>query len=225
MREKAYIRFETKKQAKRHEEWRTDFAESMFWRVIIFPLITSITGGLGCGEAPPGSPRRKGDGDTRGLVMIENNRNHINVQSSSCWATSVILNGGRERNPIDVVVIQPPPFLVGSDHRFQPSIRIILFEDKHYDNDPHYGQIIELGRGRNKSLLAVLLLCWSSFHYTTTNPNVRAHRSSLSHRRTLDNFFNFFFKLNEELRTRVSKLNNLSRTLWHNLPSIAIEIL
>lgn len=64
---------------------------------IIFPLITSITGRLGCGGGRPISPIARGEANRGGLVMIENNRNHINVQSSSVMATPAVLNGGRER--------------------------------------------------------------------------------------------------------------------------------
>lgn len=55
-------------------------------------------------------------------IMIENNRNRINVQSCS-------VEGYRG--------------FVGNDHRFQGSV-IIRLEDKHYVNDLHYPQIIEL---------------------------------------------------------------------------------
>lgn len=70
--------------------------------------------------------RTGGGGEGRGedpvKIMIENNRNRINVQSCS-------VEGYRG--------------LVGNDHRFQGSV-IIRLEDKHYVNDLHYPQIIEL---------------------------------------------------------------------------------
>lgn len=65
---------------------------------------------------------RKGGGEDPVKIMIENNRNRINVQSCS-------VEGYRG--------------FVGNDHRFQGSV-IIRLEDKHYVNDLHYPQIIEL---------------------------------------------------------------------------------
>lgn len=65
--------------------------------------------------------RREG-GEDPVKIMIENNRNRINVQSCS-------VEGYRG--------------FVGNDHRFQGSV-IIRLEDKHYVNDLHYPQIIEL---------------------------------------------------------------------------------
>ena len=62
-------------------------------------------------------------------VMIENNRNHINVQSCGVGRASGL--------PGVITGFRPTP--------------IILVEDKHYNNDLHYVQIIELVRGHNKS--------------------------------------------------------------------------
>lgn len=64
----------------------------------------------------------EGRGEDPVKIMIENNRNRINVQSCG-------VEGYRG--------------LVGNDHRFQGSV-IIRLEDKHYVNDLHYPQIIEL---------------------------------------------------------------------------------
>lgn len=77
----------------------------------------------GGGEERKGKGRgRKGGGEDPVKIMIENNRNRINVQSCS-------VEGYRG--------------FVGNDHRFQGSV-IIRLEDKHYVNDLHYPQIIEL---------------------------------------------------------------------------------
>lgn len=78
---------------------------------------------MGKGGERKGKGRgRKGGGEDPVKIMIENNRNRINVQSCS-------VEGYRG--------------FVGNDHRFQGSV-IIRLEDKHYVNDLHYPQIIEL---------------------------------------------------------------------------------
>lgn len=75
------------------------------------------------GEGEKGEGRKGGGGREDPVkIMIENNRNRINVQSCS-------VEGYRG--------------FVGNDHRFQGSV-IIRLEDKHYVNDLHYPQIIEL---------------------------------------------------------------------------------